>query len=190
MPPRTASWKWHHWWSVTQLRTDRSLYYPGYQKTVSRPPPPPLYLLVHNLSSHPNFPPYISNKKFLSLQLNSFVCSQWEILIESLQNFQSSVFEPLQTAAHFSDEKFIEPSCRLEVQLNRKREIEAAGWIVSTATAILQCPGGKCYFIKVITWPPGKNWIYDHNDNNQTIKQCCGWALNVGMNIKWVERRE
>ena len=135
--PGTASWKWHHWWSVTQLRTDRQLYYPGYQKTVSRPPPPPLYLLVHNLSSHPNFPPYISNKKFLSLQLNSFVCSQWEILIESLQNFQSSVFEPLQTAAHFSDEKFIEPSCRLEVQLNRKREIEAAGWIVSTATAIL-----------------------------------------------------
>ena len=131
--PHTASWKWHHWWSVTQLRTDRSLYYPGYQKTVSRPPPPPpLYLLVHNLSSHPNFPPYISNKKFLSLQLNSFVCSQWEILIESLQNFQSSVFEPLQTA-HFSDEKFIEPNCRLEVQLNRKREIEA-----QSSSAIVQ----------------------------------------------------
>ena len=149
--PRTASWKWHHWWSVTQLRTDRSLYYPGYQKTVSRPPPPsPLYLLVHNLSSHPNFPPYISNKKFLSLQLNSFVCSQWEILIESLQNFQSSVFEPLQTA-HFSDEKFIEPNCRLEVQLNRKREIEADGWIVSTATAILL--GEKVTL---------KRWSHDH----------------------------
>ena len=164
--PGTVSWKWHHWWSVTQLRTDRSLYYPGYQKTVSRPPPPPLYLLVHNLSSHPNFPPYISNKKFLSLQLNSFVCSQWEILIESLQNFQSSVFEPLQTA-HFSDEKFIEPNCRLEVQLNRKREIEADGWIVSRYG----------------------NSNSRNNDNNQTIKQCCGWALKVGMNIKWVELR-